>query len=258
MNISSRPSAPHTRRSPLPVLLAGVAALLLLTGSVHAQGRAESTAATAGAALPPGARETLEQYARAQTANLPGRVDIVLGAPDARLALAPCARTEAFLPLGSRLWGRSHLGLRCAEGARWSVLVPVEVKVYAQALQAARPLASGQALANEDVALVEAEVTREAPGLLTGSEDLAEASVARSLPAGALLRREHLRPRQIAQAGDPVTLMVRGTGFAVTSAGKLLQAAVAGQAVRVQADSGKILSGIARSGKVVEVGATER
>ena len=56
------------------------------------------------------------------------RMEANVGALDSRLKLAPCAQVQVYLPLGSRLWGRTRVGVRCLEGAvRWNVTVPTTV-----------------------------------------------------------------------------------------------------------------------------------
>jgi flagella basal body P-ring formation protein FlgA len=68
--------------------------------------------------------EALEQTARDWIApalaaaqptdgTAPLRTEVEVGSLDSRLRLAPCEKVEAFMPPGSRLWGRSRIGLRC-------------------------------------------------------------------------------------------------------------------------------------------------
>ncbi|MEZ5703721.1 MAG: hypothetical protein R3E42_19780 [Burkholderiaceae bacterium] len=67
----------------------------------------------------------------------------VMGSLDSRLRLAPCQRIEPFLPPGTRLWGRSRVGLRCLEGrVHWKVYVPVTIKTWGPA-SVARPAVPG-------------------------------------------------------------------------------------------------------------------
>ena len=46
----------------------------------------------------------------------PTRVKVSVGRLDDNPRLAPCARMEPFLPPNTRLWGRTHVGVRCIEG----------------------------------------------------------------------------------------------------------------------------------------------
>ena len=96
-------------------------------------------------------------------------------------------------------------------------------------------------------------MTREAPGILTTDEEVARQVLARPVTPGTALRRDHFRARPVAAAGDQVTLLYAGSGFSVSSTGKLLQPASEGQIVRVQVESGRIISGIATAARTVEV-----
>ena len=210
---------------------------------------AESAAAMSPAVL----EETLRLYVDTQTVGLPGRVEIQVDSVAGRPPLAPCAAVEPFIPPGTRLWGRSTLGMRCREGARWSVLMPVQVRIYGPGLRSARPLFAGRALDAGDFEVVDMELTREAPGILTSLDEVSDQVMARGLPAGSSLRREQFRPRPVASAGDQVRLVYVGAGFSVASSGKVLHAVAEGQAARVQVESGRVLSGIAKAGRTVEV-----
>ena len=62
------------------------------------------------------------------------RMEVLVGALDPRLQLAPCAKVEPYMPPGTRLWGKSRLGLRCLAGTtRWNVFMPVTVKAMGRA-----------------------------------------------------------------------------------------------------------------------------
>jgi flagellar basal body P-ring formation protein FlgA len=215
---------------------------------------AQSPANTAPAADP---SKMLKLYLDAETTGLPGRVEVTIGALGERMRLAPCAQMVPFMPSGARLWGRSLIGVRCqdtaAGSAGWSVLVPVDVKVFGQALVATRPLPAGEAPAADALELQEIELTRQPPGVMTDLAAIGDTILARTLTAGQPLRREHLRPRPVIAAGEMVKLLASGNGFSVTGYGKALSAGADGQTVRVQADSGRTMSGIARAGKIVEI-----
>jgi flagella basal body P-ring formation protein FlgA len=73
--------------------------------------------------------QALGQQAGAGMAPGAVRVEIEPGRLDPRLRLAPCERIEAFLPPGARAWGRTRVGLRCAQGPTpWNVYLPVTLK----------------------------------------------------------------------------------------------------------------------------------
>lgn len=182
-----------------------------------------------------------------------GEIEIVVGEPDPRLALAPCARREPFIPPGAKLWGRATLGVRCVDGAHWTAYVPIEVRVFAPVQVAARPIGRGRRIEPDDVRIERVDLTRVTGQALGADERLDGHVTTRPIAAGETLRRDLLRAPPVLAAGDPVKIVVDGTGFAVTTEGKALAAAAEGQAVRVSTVAGRVLTGIARTGHVVVV-----
>ncbi len=225
-------------------ILIPVAALALLAGP------AAAADAPAPGSLEDAVRLTLEREAAAGT-----RIAIEFPPPPAAAvaALAGCRRVEPFLPAGARLWGRTAIGVRCAEGGHASAFLPVVIKVHAQAVAAARTLPPGTVIGPEDVALAEVELTNGPGSALADPQQAIGHTVARAIPAGAAVRRESLRVLHAVSAGDSVRVVYAGPGFSVSADGKALAAAQEGQAVRVQTESGRVLTGVARPGRVVEI-----
>jgi flagella basal body P-ring formation protein FlgA len=185
------------------------------------------------------------------------RVEVELGRLDPRLRLAACSNIEPFMPPGIRLWGRTHIGLRCADSgaqaARWQVFLPVTVRVFGPALVATRPIAAGQSFAADDLSMIEVEWTREAQGVLTDTAQLDGRVTSRPIATGQPIPLAALRAPQAVAAGDQVRIVGRGIGFSVAAQAVALNTALDGQSVRVRLDSGRILTGTARTGRWVEV-----
>jgi len=196
-------------------------------------------------------RSFVEDQASRQTATAGARLHIDIARLDGRLPA--CARAEPFLVPGTRLWGRSRIGVRCLEGARWTSYVPVEVSAFGSAMVLVRPVTSGEPVAREDFQLQEIELTAEPPGLLAEPAAVENRVAARYLAVGTALRAEHLRARPVMLQGDPVKVVFLGPGFTVEGEGTAAASAVDGQSVRVQVDSGRVISGTAREGHRVEI-----
>lgn len=188
-----------------------------------------------------------------QALSLPGDIEITVGDPDPRFNLATCARYEPFIPNGARLWGRTNLGVRCVEGATWSVFVPVQIKVYAPTPVAARSIARGQPIGPDDVRMDRVDITQWPPGALAGADQLEGRLATRTIVAGEPLRRDSLRSPPVVVPGDPVKIVFAGGSFEISTEGRATTLAADGQAVQASVPGGKILSGIARPGKIVEV-----
>lgn len=181
------------------------------------------------------------------------RFEVQFGSLDGRPSLAPCRRSEPFVATGARLWGRSSLGVRCTDGATWSVQLPVTVRIWGQTLVAAAPLAAGAVLGAADLREQEVELTREPPNLLRELAQLQGRALTRPLAMGQALRADMVRLPNAVQAGDSVRLRISGPGFAVMASGQALSAAADGQPLRVRSEMGKIMTGIAREGRLVDV-----
>ena len=163
---------------------------------------------------------TIDQFLRTQTQGLPGKVSYSVGALEQRAQLGACDAFEPFLPPGSRLWGKATVGVRCLGPTAWTVYVPVQVRISGTYLVTARQLAPGQVVSSAD--------------LLSQSGDLG------ALPASVVT--------------DPAQAIGKtGAGFTISNEGKALNNATDGQIAQVRTASGQVVSGIARSGGVVEV-----
>lgn len=221
----------------------------------QSQGQPASLPATPAPSADDALRWFVEKEAAAQIQGLgrgADRLDVRLGSIDARLTLAPCRRIEPFLPPGARLWGRSAIGVRCTDGAAWSVTLPVTVTVRGQALVASAALAAGATPGPGDVRTEEIELTREPVAPLQDAAALAGKALTRPVAAGQALRPDMLRAVPAVMAGDPVRLVLTGDGFSITADGQALAPAADGQPVRVRTESGRVLTGKVR-GRTVEI-----
>lgn len=188
--------------------------------------------------------QRVEQLAeQAARAALPAdaQVQIEVGALDPRLRLAPCGQVQPFVPPGQHLWGRSRLGLRCQQGAvRWSVTVPVQVRVVAPTWVAAQALPAGTVLAAEHLRWAPAEVSAESAPVLGSVAPLGR-TLSRALEPGDVLRQPHLKARQWFAAGDTVQVSWQGQGFAISAEGQALGPGLDGQPVRVRVQGGRVI-----------------
>lgn len=195
-----------------------------------------------------------DAVSRNQTAGMPLRMEVSVGALDSRLRLAPCAKVEPYLPVGASLWGRTRLGLRCVQGATaWNVFLPVTVKAYGPAWVLTSNVAPGAVLTVNDA--TESEVDWAADKIpVMANPDLWVGQVAsRQLMVGQALRQNMVRAPQLFRAGAQVKVMAQGPGYAVTSAGQAMSAGGIGDSVRIRMANGRIVGGIVGVDGTVEV-----
>lgn len=183
----------------------------------------------------------------------PLRMQVSVGQLDSRLHLSPCARVEPYLPIGSRLWGRTRLGLRCLEGeTRWNVFLPLTVQAYGPAWVLTGNVAPGATLTQQDATEAEVDWAADPAAVVTNPQAWVGQVATRPLMAGQTLRQNMLRPPYLFKAGAPVQVRAQGPGYAVTSSGQALVAGSIGQNVRIRMANGKIITGIVNADGTVE------
>lgn len=202
---------------------------------------------------PAALRHVAEQFLQAQTRGLPGQVSISVNKLDPRLDLVSCAAPQAFMPTGSRIWGKTTVGIRCTVPTPWTVYIQAKVSVVAAYIVTAAPLAQGQIVSATDLATMQGDLTTLPTGIVTDAALAIGRTVTMSLQAGTALRQDSLRSLPAVQQGQTVRLVSVGPGFQVSSEGQALTSASEGQLVQARTHAGQMIRGIAKAGGVVEV-----
>jgi flagella basal body P-ring formation protein FlgA len=205
----------------------------------------------ADATPPSGLEAGLEQQVRALalggSTHAPegvSRVEVVVGQLDSRLHLAPCAKIEPYLPNGTRLWGKSRIGLRCVQGSTlWNVFLPITIKAYGRGLVATTGAPAGSVLKAGDLTQGEIDLAEEPTLALVDPEQAIGRTLVQPLKAGQGVRAGHLKARLWFSAGDTVRVLALGEGFSLEGEGQALSNGIEGQPARVRTESGRILTG---------------
>jgi len=200
-----------------------------------------------------GLKSALEHYLSTQTQGLPGKVSYSIGQLDPATQLSPCSAFEPFLPTGSRLWGKSTLGVRCLGPSTWTIYIPVQVSITGDYLVSSRSLPAGQVLGPTDVAPRSGDLGTLATSTLTEAAQALGKTLKHGIAAGQPLRADQLVAPWAVQQGQSVKLTSKGSGFSVSNEGKALNNAVDGQVTQVRTSSGQVVSGIARAGGIVDI-----
>lgn len=227
----------------------------LITAALLAAALAAPAAAMAAPArmAPAALRQVAEQFLQVQTAGLPGKVTVSVGAVDPRLNLAPCPAPEAFLMPGARAWGKTTVGVRCAAPSAWTVYIQSQVSVLGSYVAAAVPLVQGQAIGEAQLSMMQGELTALPAGIATDKAQLVGKTSSLSISAGTPVRVDMVKARPVILLGQLVKLVSKGNGFSVSAEGKAAGSAAEGQVVAVRTGNGQQISGIARLGGMVEV-----
>lgn len=197
-------------------------------------------------------RKAVEDYLRVQTRGLPGQANYTIGNFDPNNNLTPCPALEVAQAPGARPWGRTSVTVRCAQQGGWSIFVPVHIRIVADFVVSARPLAQGQVIADSDLSRQNGDLSDLPSGVLTDERQAVGRTATMPIPAGRPMRADMLKQAAIVQQGQSVKVMSQGQGFQVANEGRALNSAVEGQVVQVRLGNGQVISGIARGpGQVV-------
>jgi flagella basal body P-ring formation protein FlgA len=196
--------------------------------------------------------DTAERYVRLQTQGIPGKVQISMGKLDVS-RLPVCSAHEAFSPPGTRLSGKTHVGVRCLGPSIWSVLVPVQVAITGNYLTTARPLAAGQPISASDITVVVGDLSALPTGIIGDPQAAIGKTLRNSLGAGQPLRSDQLLAPLVIRQGQTVRVISAGPGFAVSAEGKAMNNAAEGQLAQIRMPSGQTISGVAKANGSVEI-----
>lgn len=222
-------------------------AVALPAGAAAADGALEDPAAITAAA---------EDAARAAIGSQAGEVHVAADAPDARLRLARCAETlRTRLPSGNQPGpGRVTIEVQCLSPQAWRLYVPVQVSMVRPVVIAARPLARDTVLTPGDVKLADREVSSLGYGFIGSLEGAVGQRLTRAISEGAVLTPGLLDAPVLVRRGQAVSVDARSGPVTVSMPGVAQADGALGETIRVRnASSGRILEGVVRSAKSVEV-----
>lgn len=182
------------------------------------------------------------------------RPEVEVGQLDSRLRLAPCQRVEPYLPTGTRLWGRTRIGLRCLEGpVAWNVFLPITVRAWGPAWTVRQPVAAGSVITEADLEQTEIDWAESVSPVLFQQSDWLGREAARHLVPGQVLRQGMVRAPQVFTAGTQVRVLIRGEGFSLSATGSALSHGHLGQTARIRMPNRKVLTGTVIDAETVEM-----
>jgi flagella basal body P-ring formation protein FlgA len=199
-------------------------------------------------------RAAAEDHVRTQL-GAGGDVAVSAGSLDPRLRLAPCAGPleASSMPAGLRA-ARVTVGVRCTQGATWTVYVPVSIESEVQVLVLRHAAARGAQLTEADVMVQTRRVPGFGGGYVADPRQLAGRTLRRPLPAGAVLTPDALEADIVVRRGQQVTLLAASNGIQVRASGRALADGRAGERLKVQNErSNVVVEGVVESPGVIRV-----
>jgi flagella basal body P-ring formation protein FlgA len=177
------------------------------------------------------------------------------GELDSRLRLATCdAPPLTFSLNGATIAARNTIGVRCAQGANWTVYIPVLLFSDVEALILTHHLPRGAHITTADVRVEKRRVPGPAADQITQLTSIQDCHLKRAVSAGTVLTADLFARDQAIKRGQQVILMFASQGLAVQANGVALADAAIADRIRVQnLSSLKVVEGIVASGNLVKV-----
>lgn len=182
----------------------------------------------------------IDSFISSKFSGSPVQVKVLVRTPAAQWP--QCEFPQLSLAPNARLWGNISISARCGQERRF---IQTQVQVIGNYLVSARSISAGSRLTATDVKLKSGRLDTLAPRTLTDAGKAIGAVSLRNISPGQPLTFAMLRRAWAVKAGQPVQVMVQGTGFNISGAGKAMNNAAAEDSVRVRMASGQIVSGIA-------------
>lgn len=213
-----------------------------------------------GSDLPANSRQDLaalgpviEHFLTVQSVGSQNKITVELGRVDPRLNLASCPAPEAFLPKGSRAFGKTMVGVRCAAPVAWSIYVPVTVRVQGDYYVTAGALTQGQVVGAQDLTKTNGDLTMLPNGIITDPAQAIGRTASRAMRAGTPLRQDELRSQLVVRQGQSVKVVSNGPGFQVSVEAVATSNAAEGQIGQAKTSTGQTVSGVAKAGGILEI-----
>jgi flagella basal body P-ring formation protein FlgA len=160
------------------------------------------------------------------------RVEYTITALDSQ----PIADCPAPLALNAKdagqLTSRISVQVNCPGG--WSIYVPIDLSIYRPVVTALKPLAPGTTIGDDDVQLVEADITQLLGQYLTNLDEAVGMSAKRAIMAGKPVIAPQLAPPLLIHRGDSVVINADSGGISVKSAGTALTDGRRGEQIRIK------------------------
>ena len=238
--------------------VASAAVTRVVVQPVRAVQAASAPATAANPAAPAGKEdgESIRQAALAflqqQAQGLPGNVSITVNQVFPR-GLAACTSLTPFMPTGSRMWGRTTVGVRCVGDHPWTLYVQARVSVQATYYVSARSLAPGDVLSAADLVARDGDLTTLPTAVIIDPSQAVGSVALMRVSEGMPLRRDMIRSASAVTVGQTVRIVANGQGFSISSEGSAMNNASPGQTVRVKTAAGQIIQGVVKDGGTVEI-----
>ncbi|MGB5717332.1 MAG: flagellar basal body P-ring formation chaperone FlgA, partial [Gammaproteobacteria bacterium] len=154
-------------------------------------------------------QKSAEQFSAERVLSSHGRAPVArAGSLDSRLRLKECDEPlQAFQPAGGRSLGNTTVGVRCPGTQPWTLYVPVKVSIHDTIVVAVRPLSKGAIVQNQDVELLEKDLSVLRSGYYKELSQVIGKQVIRTISMGTAITTPMVKPQLQIKRGQQISLV---------------------------------------------------
>ena len=198
-------------------------------------------------------RNFLQKHSELEQHN---KIDIQLGHIDPRLKVSQCAEAlQLSLAPGSNTSGKTTVNVRCSAKKPWALYVTAMINKFEKVYQTSAALARGHIITQQDIQIVEYNLSKLNRGYYTDKKDLIGQETSRRLNKFKVIHPGQVKAPLMVKQGEQVALVATNKQFSVRMSGKALMNGALGDHIRVKNLSSKrIIEGkVTRSGEVTVI-----
>lgn len=172
-------------------------------------------------------QNTMAENALENATIKPGRLD-------RRLHLKQCDKPlTIFLPRGSRMVGKTTVGVKCEGSKAWSIHVPLTVSVIKPIAVASKLLPRGTILTKADIQMKPVDLSTLPQGYIEKRETVIGQKLKRRISAGTAFSPAMMKKPEKIKRGQRVTILARSGSMEVRMTGKALSSGAVGERIKV-------------------------
>lgn len=157
------------------------------------------------------------------------------GSLDTRLQLKKCSIPfETFSTGAMNNTSRMTVGVRCSGLNPWTLYVPVTISALVNVVFSSRALTRGALLNAEDLQVQQVPLNKLPAGYLSDPSQVTNFELIRPLNVGSPVTLNAVRPRNVVQQGQEVTIKAQISGLQVRMTGKALKNGQSGDLIPVR------------------------
>ena len=163
------------------------------------------------------------------------KIDVTIGLTDHRLQLQRCDKPlQVSWSQGAKKVGHTSVRVHCDGNVRWTLFVPVTIKLFREIMVASNTLTRGKELQASDYDMQERDIGTFVNGYITSPHEFHGYLIKRSIRLNQVITPYMLQVPKLVNRGERVTILAVIGSLSVRSTGVALDDGIEGETIRIR------------------------